>query len=164
MLLPSAHWLLILVGHFGLHLAFYNRINATGLKRWRVKLAERTVAVECFLFPALIYWYPRPYDFPEPLKWYGWFCLASIVVLGIPWLIYRPIFRYQWLAIDRTVRVVDVSQACHEPIFGTWRIRLNARLPMNQITQLAIEEKTIPVAGLPGSLEGLRIAASPMSI
>ncbi|WP_246106103.1 metallophosphoesterase [Rosistilla ulvae] len=150
--------MLLLVGHFGLHLTFYNRINATGLARWQIKLIERSVAVECFLFPLLVFIYPAPEAMPVPLRIYGWICIAAIVVLGIPWLIYRPIFGIGWLKIQRQVTHVAVGEQLASPPFGTMRCRINAAIPLNQISDLAIERKEFPVAGLPSSLEGLRLA------
>lgn len=158
MLLQTIHWVLVLIGHFGLHLTFYNRINATGLTRWAIKLIERSVAVECFLFPLLLFFYPSPESFPLPLQIYSWICLSSILVLGIPWLIYRPIFRIGRLDVPRTVRRIRVDQQLAEPPFGTRRCRLNAAIPGNQISELAIEEKQLPILGLPEGLDGLRVA------
>ncbi len=158
MFLQIVHWMLILLGHFGLHLTFYNRINATGLPRWQIKLVERTIAVECFLFPLLLLWYPSPASLPMWLQVYSWICLTAIVVLGIPWLIYRPLFGIQWLPIERQVTHVAVDQVLPESPIGSLRCRINAAIPMNQITELAIEQKHLPVAGLPQQLEGLRLA------
>ncbi|WP_231753593.1 metallophosphoesterase [Rosistilla carotiformis] len=150
--------MLILVGHFGLHLTFYNRINATGLQRWQIKLIERSVAVECFLFPIVAYFYPNPAALPAALQVYSWICLAAILVLGIPWLIYRPIFRIGWLPVERRVTHVVVDAQLPTSPFGSLRCRINAALPMNQISHLAIEHKELPVARLPATLDGLRLA------
>src|SRR6056297_1920686 len=90
----------VLIGHFGLNLAIYNRINATGLPRKLIKSIVYVFFVWTLLFPALVMWLH-----PETLKglaagassqvsiplwlWvYGWLCLAALPVFGIPWLLW----------------------------------------------------------------------------
>jgi len=160
----------VLIGHFGLNLAIYNRINATGLPRKLIKSIVYVFFVWTLLFPALMMWLH-----PETLKglaagassqvsiplwlWvYGWLCLAALPVFGIPWLLWRPIFGLEWVTAPRTTEVVDVQQETSNPLPLTPRCRRHAALPMNQIFELAVEEIDLPVAGLPAELNGYQIA------
>lgn len=175
-MLPFAVFLFAFAGHFGLHLAFYNRINATGLTRWKIKLIERSVAVECFLLPfffvmgriTFLRATASDWSFTSlsiaisevPIGWkvYAIVCLTALVCFGIPWLIHRPIFGRSWLAIERTTRHVNLVNALESSPIGSTKCRLNSMLPLNQILTLAIESKTLPVHGLPEELRGLKLA------
>lgn len=159
MQLPTVYLLIVLLGHMGLHIAFYNRINATGLKRPVLKTIERLVGLECFLAPiAFVYWdmFDRPW--PMWLSVYATLCIVAVIILGTQWLVYRPIFGVNALATPRQVRTVDVVEEVDTPIIGSQRLMTLASIPMNQVTQMAFESKSLPVAGLPAALDGLRIA------
>ena len=103
----AAVWLLILmaaaVGHFGLHVAIYNRINGFGWPRKVVKTIVKFFFATTILIPLVVIYLYWPIladmlsgspdiDIPTPLRWYGTVCLAAWIVLGVPWLIWRPLF------------------------------------------------------------------------
>jgi uncharacterized protein len=166
-------WLLIIAatcGHFALHLAIYNRLNATGLRRRTIKLTEKLFVLTCVLIPILIVTTVTPLTTPfmftteglEELPWlvrsYGWISIASLFIFGIPWLLWRPIFGLESTIAPRRVRVVNVSTQFGTPLALTRKCHWEAKIPGNQIFELAIEEIELPVPGLPGTLDGLRIA------
>ncbi|QDV66125.1 metallophosphoesterase [Crateriforma conspicua] len=170
---PMACWVLsaaALLGHFGLHLALYNRLNSLGWPRRRIKRTEKVLFVEMWLtLLAVLVFFPdvvrRMFagtmvwsDLPWPLAVYGGVCLAAWLVFGLPWLLWRPIFRWEWADAPRRVEVVDVAKTLGRPLPRSLKCRWQSRLPMNQIFDLAVEEVLLPVPGLPKELDGYRIA------
>ena len=177
-------WLFVtaaLVGHFALHLAIYNRLNATGLRRRTIKRTEKAFVVTCLVIPIVIAVYgvtclsdasqlddisqairsltvDHLVSWPLIIRAYGIICVLSLVFFGIPWLLWRPIFGWEWISAPRQMRVVDVEKELGEPLALTAKCRWEAKIPGNQIFQLAIEEIELPVRGLPIALNGLRIA------
>ncbi len=161
---------LVVVGHGGLHIAIYNRINAFGWPRKRIKRLVRVFFVNTFATPTLILLAQRgeldavlleqqPWTELHPLVYgYGWVCLAVWAVLGVPWLVWRPIFGVGWVPTKKRVRVVDVRRSLGRELSLTGKARWEARLPFNQLMQLSIEEFELPVPGLPEPLDGYRIA------
>lgn len=159
-----------LVGHFGLHLALYNRLNSRGWNRHTIKRIEKVLFVEMWLTLLAILWcYPieceqlvhgtlRWQDLPTPLMVYGGVCLAAWVVFGIPWLLWRPILRWEWADATRKIETVDVQSQVSVPLAKTTKCHWESKIPGNQIFDLAIEEVRLPVPGLPASLDGYRIA------
>lgn len=160
----------VLVGHFGLNLAIYNRVNAFGWPRKTIKRITKVFFVFTVLLPilVLIFGYPllwdlvhgRPDEIPIPiaLQVYGSVCLATWLVLGIPWLIWRPIFGIEWLRVDRKVEVIPVEDVVGHSLSLSSKCKWESRLPLNQIFELSIEEFDLPVSGLPEGLDGYRIA------
>ncbi len=162
-------WLAVLVGHGGLHIAIYNRINGFGWPRRLLKTIVKFFLLTTILIPiAIVFcyapvlkemlWGQTSVAIPAPLMVYGLLCLAVWIVLGIPWLIWRPIFGLEWVQAPRECEVVDVQQAVGHPLAMTAKARLEARLPLNQLFDLSIEQISLPVAGLPSALDGYRIA------
>ncbi len=97
-------------------------------------------------------------DFPLPLAIYFSICLLSWVALGVPWLIWRPIFGIESVRTKRKLEVIDVEAILGRPLGLTSKCRFEAKIPLNQIFDLAIEELELPVHGLPPALDGYRIA------
>ncbi len=170
---PSIGWILVLavvVGHFGLNLAIYNRLSGTGVPRKTLKRIVKTFfAFTILLPPTVVLLYPdvladllagRPQEIPIPtvLLAYAWLCLSTWFFLGIPWLAWRPIFGLEWIRLTREVEVVDVETAVARPLALSTKCKLESRIPLNQIFDLAIEKIELPVSGLPRQLDGYRIA------
>lgn len=169
---PLALTILLLawVGHYGIHLAFYNRINCLGWPRKRIKRVVKVAFANAVLLPPIVialYWQPllglaqhtaEWSDLPGLLRAYGWLCLLSVPLLGIPWLIYRPLFRINHVKIKSSERLLDARDHCSEPLprngFANWV----TNLPFNQVLKLSVEEIELPVVGLPERLDGYRIA------
>ncbi|MGV3486193.1 MAG: metallophosphoesterase [Planctomycetaceae bacterium] len=162
--------LLTVVGHFALHLAIYNRVNATGLRRKTVKRISKLFLVSCIAVPVAAFltirgsidWASLSLQSFETVSpfWlgYGAVCVLSTFFLGIPWLLWRPVLRLEWVNAGRTVKVVDVRAIVDEPLAISTKCRWQSRLPGNQIFELAVEAVDLPVQGLPAALAGMRIA------
>ena len=155
-----------LVGHFALHLAIYNRLNATGMRRVTIKRIVKLFIVTCVVIPPLAIWNASPTEIftnpisaiSLPVKVYGLVCLASLVVFGIPWLFWRPILALESIDARRDVRMIDVQKLNDQPLHRSVRCRVAAGIPGNQIFELAVENVELPVHGLPTSLDGLRVS------
>ena len=161
----------VVVGHFGLSIALYNRINGFGLPRKLIKGIVLVVFCLTLLIPAWVTLHHLPtiseiafdqtdvgFDrIPRNLLGYASVCLASWIVLGVPWLLWRPIFGLEWATAKRDVEVVDV-QAKSGRLGLTTVCKLQSRIPFNQIFDLAVESIELPVPGLPAALDGYRIA------
>ena len=161
---------LAVVGHFGLHVAIYNRLNGLGLKRKTIKRIERFFMATTVLIPAAVGWFcgltlwrliseGGPADsIPSSVAIYGAVCLLTWLAFGVPWLVWRPVLGIEWIKVDREIEVVDVESAVGRPLALSRKCKLECKLPLNQIFDLSIEQITIPVAGLPVGLDGYRIA------
>ncbi len=170
---PNGWWILVamaIVGHFGLHLALYNRLNSFGWPRRMIKGIEKALFVEMLITPPLLAWLDdeffrrvwtgdlEPLAVQPHLAVYGGVCLASWIVFGIPWLLWRPSFRLEWVDAPREIEVVQVERKLDRPLAQSWLSRLETQLPLNQVLDLAVEKIQLPVHGLPAELNGYRIA------
>ena len=169
---PVYGWIIAaaaLVGHYGLHLAIYNRINGFGWPRRVIKTFVKAFFASAVLLPPIVVWTywdvvfapwlaGRTSTIPLELQCYGGACLASWFVFGIPWLVWRPLFALEWIVAPREIEIVDVQQAVSQRLALTGKCKLESRLPFNQLFQLSIEKIDLPVAGLPAALDGYRIA------
>ncbi len=168
-----ADWLLLimaLVGHGGLHIAIYNRVNCLGWPRKSVKRLVKFFLFTTLAIPAAvllvhhdtlrdILFQGHPWAELDPVTLgYGWVCIATWGVFGIPWLAWRPMFRLEWVPAPRRVKVIDVSRVVDHPLTLSSKATWESRLPLNQLLDLAVEEIDLPVAGLPERLHGFRIA------
>ncbi|MCO8124357.1 metallophosphoesterase [Stieleria sp. TO1_6] len=166
-------WLMLaiaLVGHGGLHIAIYNRINAFGWPRRWIKRLVKLFLFTTVAIPIAIAWSQsdalreilfdggswRALD--RSVRGYLAVCLASWVVFGIPWILWRPILGLESVAATRKITVVDVTKAFSHSLTTTPKATFESRLPLNQVLQLSIEEIELPVVGLPAELDGYRIA------
>ncbi len=159
-----------LVGHGGLHVAMYNRINSLGWQRKTIKRIVKVFLLSTMAIP-LLFLISQSAVLPEVLlensplgrldRWvqiYGTVCLGSWILLGIPWLIFRPLFRLESANASRSIEVVDVaSQFSHSLTLST-KAKWESRLPLNQVLELSVEQIELPVPGLPEQLDGYRIA------
>ena len=162
-------WLAVFIGHCGLHIAIYNRINAFGWPRIVIKSFVKFFLLTTILIPAaiLLVYFPvlkemlsgrASVAIPTPLLAYGLLCLAVWIVFGIPWLIWRPILGIESTRARREIEVVNVQTAVGRPLALTLKAKLESRLPLNQLFDLSLEEIALPVVGLPPELDGYRIA------
>lgn len=160
----------VTIGHFGLFVAFYNRLNALGIPRRTIKCIEWCFFAICLVIPALVYHFDghavaqwityngRLADVSLMARVYALVCLASMAYPGLPWLLYRPIFGLEWVRAETQTLVVDVADQVDGSLAKTVKCQVLACIPGNQIFDLAIERKTLPVPGLPKELDGLQIA------
>ncbi len=162
--------LMILVGHAGLHLAIYNRLNATGLTRQRIKQIEKFFLATMIVIPPIVFWwYPNVIvdllegrvpssRVPGVLIGYAGLCLATWVFLGIPWLLWRPIFGLEWVDSPRNITRFRVNEEVDVPLARSTKCKWESRIPFNQLFDLSVEHIRLPVVGLPKQLDGYRIA------
>ena len=160
----------VLVGHVGLHLAIYNRLNSTGLPRRRIKQIEKFFFVTMLVIPPLAYAFYTdeirmfaegtwPVSMmPAMLLGYSIVCLSVWILFGIPWVLWRPIFRLEWVDAPRTVTYHNVEDKTGISLARTKKCKWEARIPCNQIFDLSVEHIPLPVVGLPSELVGYRIA------
>ncbi|HBJ34261.1 MAG TPA: phosphoesterase [Planctomycetaceae bacterium] len=173
MLTGYAILIAVVLGHFSLHLAIYNRINALGWHRKTIKKLVKVFFASCLAIPTIFvttHWpivtqildgslHRQAFDSIETVWYvYGVLCLIAVVALGIPFLLWRPIFALEATPVNRRTTINDVAAIVSKPLPVTARCRWASRIPMNQIFKLAIEEIELPVAGLPLSLDGYKIA------
>ena len=177
--MPTAniHWFLlsaILIGHFGIHLALYNRVNAIGWTRRTTKRISKFFFVFMLTLPwvvgglylnELAAWLSEPsvtwsttFSLPAVLIAYFIVCLASWLLLGVPWLLWRPILGLEWVRAPRTIKSISVDHVVATPLALSRKCKWESRLPLNQLFDLSVEEVKLPVVGLPAQLEGYRIA------
>ncbi len=169
---PYAWWIIvaaILIGHFGLNLAIYNRLNGFGLPRRSIKALVKLFFVFTIVLPLLVIilqWdlvcdvlqgRPQAIPIPMPLQFYAWLCLSSWLWLGLPWLLWRPLFGLEWMPVQRESEVVSVGTQVDNPLALSLRCKIQSRLPLNQIFELAVETIELPVVHLPKQLDGYRI-------
>jgi hypothetical protein len=173
MISQNGWWIIIaavLVGHFGLHIAIYNRVNGFGWPRRVVKGIVKLFFVLSLAIPLLVYFTAgdeirrvvsdRAYlaEIPFPVTAYSAVCLAAWILLGIPWLLWRPVFGLEWIRIHRRVEVIDVQSVSPHRLDLSARCKWESRIPLNQLFDLAVDEIELPVQGLPAALDGYRIA------
>lgn len=160
--------LAVLIGHFGLNVAIYNRINGTAIPRWTLKRITKLLLAWTLLGPLLIiflyrelildFLWGQPVQLPLFITWYACLCFASWMVFGIPWIIWRPVFKLEWVTAERRIEVIDVQSTTGNELALTPKCKIARHLPWNQILELSIEEIELPVRGLPEGLDGYRIA------
>ncbi|MGB7345026.1 MAG: metallophosphoesterase [Pirellulaceae bacterium] len=166
-------WIILaacLIGHFGIHVAIYNRLNGFGLQRRLLKRVEHVFAVTTLFIPIAMTWVfrdvlmdlisGRPEGIPIPgvLMSYILACLLAWIVFGIPWLVWRPIFGLEWVKTKREIEVVNVQAVVDQPLAISTKCKIQQHLPLNQIFELSIEQIQLPVVGLPAELDGYRLA------
>lgn len=162
--------LAVLMGHLGLHLGIYNRLNASRLSRRHIKQIEKLFVATMLIIPPLAIWlYPQSLgsvlagrlvvsEIPPVLLVYSLVCLSSGILLGIPWLMWRPIWGLEWVEAPRTIAYYDVEEELDRSLARSAKCQLESRFPFNQIFHLSVEQIRLPVVGLPEELAGYRIA------
>lgn len=166
----------VAIGHFGLWIWLYNRINATGLKRSTIKRTEKVIVLTCGLIPlglALIEMRYREefhlFELSRLLLESSFltksYCVivAVFAVLVAPfWIADRPQFmiakdRFDMLEFEDLTGLQYPQSNALKYIEGT-RFRNMAKLPGNQIVSLQRNRKRLTIEELPKDLIGLRIA------
>jgi predicted MPP superfamily phosphohydrolase len=166
-------WIIVsacVIGHFGIHIAIYNRLNGFGVRRRPLKQVEYVFAATAILLPIvitlvftdvlldLVQGRPNALPIPATLVFYGSACLFAWILLGLPWLAWRPLFGLEWVKTTREIEVVNVPSVTDNPLPLTPKCKVASRLPLNQMFDLSIETIHLPVVGLPADLSGYRIA------
>lgn len=158
-----ARWLLIalvLLGHAVLHVALYNRVNALGWPRWILKTLSKSLFVSLLAIALLAATLQRDQALAGSGVWaiYAAVCLAALVLFGVPFLFWRPLWRLEAAQAARQVTTLPVQAQVDRPLARTWKCRLYSRIPGNQLLDLSIDRCELAVPGLPPQLDGYRIA------
>ena len=159
-----------LVGNCGFWLFWFNRVNATGIRRPITKAIEKLIVFVCFLIPALIFaiegsaiaiWLSLidgSLSLPDaPIAtYYGGFCVISFFVLGALWVESRRSLKPPKQLISETTELHDVHAEVGTPAnkATSWLIQV----PGNQIGQLSVTRKEFALPRAIPELEGFRIA------
>ena len=162
------------VGHLGLWVWLYNRINATGLKRVTIKRIEKLLVLACGIIPIAIL--ASEFQSIEPwfrgnkvtlqsysLAFTYLIAVFSFAILFTPfWILDRPQFviakdRFEILEYE-DLKQLQHPQANADLYVQGSRFRKMARLPGNQIVSMQRNRKRLYIDGLPEELHGLRIA------
>jgi uncharacterized protein len=162
------------VGHFGLWIWLYNRINATGMKRVTIKRIEKLLVFACGIIPFAIL--ASEFRSLEPMFLGNkvtlqpnsfiiayLFLVFSFAMLFTPfWVLDRPQFviakaRFELLECDDLKQLQHPKSNADLYIQGR-RFRKMARLPGNQIVSMQRNRKRLYIPELPDELIGLRIA------
>ncbi len=176
LLLSSVILAVVAIGHFGLCIWLFNRINATGLRRKTIKRIEKSIMLACGLIPiGLLIFELRshaPAVFFEPgILWsklhlltIGYSLLVGFFAIALApfWIADRPQFasakgRYQLLETENLSQLQHPKGNPDLYISGRHFGRM-AYLPGNQIVSLQRNTKRLLMDGLPVDLIGLRIA------
>jgi len=175
-LLAGALLTVVTIGHFGLWIWLYNRINATGLNRKTIKRIEKAVVLACGLIPiALVLWEIHLGAGLQPsgmnrllhgcsllTKVYCLVTAGFAFVLAPFWIADRPQFatakdRFELLESEDLKQLQHPQSNAAIYIRGA-RFRKMAYLPGNQIVSMQRNRKRLSFSALPKDLVGLRIA------
>ena len=169
-------WLVIvatIIGHFGLNVAIYNRINGTAIPRWTLeKNYQGTSGLDSrygsgigrffvFRIHHVDFFWGRPSS-SSPLT--SHVCYAVLVPCCLVWcLVFHGFFGAPFLSLSgclpkRRVDVIQVQTTTDNSLALTSKCKIARHLPWNQILELSVEEIDLPVRGLPEGLDGYRIA------
>jgi len=160
-------------------IALFNRINATGLSRIKIKVIEKCIVLVCLMLPFVLIALEWAFD-PEFLQfkpWYEYFAAQGAMpklsswsvaygllvfgyglVCGPLWISHRPQFQ---TARDR-IGVLDthIDKHLHRSN-PEWEIgkkaRRSLRVPGNELLHLEVNTKAVWLDSLPEEFVGLRI-------
>jgi len=168
---------LVVVGHVAFWIHWFNRINATGLKRPSIKLIEKGIIGICFLLPTMALYL----DGQVLAKWLGnvrsgsvaeksisnaWTSL-TIAFVSVAYLIWQvPLWfraRRQLVAAKTNAILVECVNIDMKHELGVeklflkpWVRRLGA-LPINELHWIQSITEHLVIENLPASLSGIRI-------
>ena len=146
--------IVVLLGHLGWWIYLYNRINSTALPRKLIKRCELLIIGLILAIPVVMvvaHWtalsaafHGQNAELTSPILafWIIW-SVGCFVVLGPLWIESRF-----WLVPPKNLTQhltdrVKVSDHVTEPLTGKWISHVARRLPLNEITQLSVTQKTL---------------------
>lgn len=171
--------LLLAIGHVGLWVWLYNRINATGFHRRTIKRIEKCIVLACALIPVAILalefrsgtwgtsiseckatfferslWDATTY----PTRVYGIAVLMFTVVVGPIWLVHRPAFAVAKHRFRVLQKDVDPPMHRDNPTWVSGRLTKQClKLPLNEILSVERNIKQLMIDCLPKDFSGMRI-------
>ena len=175
-LLPCAILAAAVLGHFGLWIWLYNRINATGFRRKTIKRTEMAIVLACGLIPLGLllielrilgttglfeaghYWGKLS------LFTKSYLIIAILFAIAVApfWILDRPQFatsknRFELMQSEDLRQLQQPESNAALYIEGR-SFRRMAKLPGNQIVSMQRNRKRLLIDSLPNDLNGLRIA------
>ncbi|MFM8572731.1 MAG: metallophosphoesterase [Pirellula sp.] len=170
---------LLVIGHIGLWIFLFNRINATGLHRRHIKAIEKGIVLVCLLLPVALlvieskndpdwstmqHWIGYLMDQSPPPKLSIWsFCYGLIafgfgLIVGPIWLLHRPQFH---MARDRyQVIQTHIDKHLHRKN-SDWKLGSKAQkslgIPGNELMHLEANTKALWIDDLPDKFVDMKI-------
>lgn len=164
------------LGHFGLWIWLYNRINASGFKRKTIKRTEKAFVLSCGLIPLGILLIELRFHGATSIiesgsfwaklsvvtKSYSVIVILFAIAVAPFWILDRPQFAISKNRFE-LMESEDLSQLQHPESNAALYIqgsgfRRMAKLPGNQIVSMQRNRKRLLIDSLPDDLDGLRIA------
>lgn len=160
--------LIALFGHAVVWLGINNRLHAMPLKRSHLKAISGLSHLGTVAVPIAFAWWLYRENLP-PGEWhlaidnhptilaYVLFCVGMAAVHLPRWLYIRFVRLKQAWRIGKKLFVLDVVERLgRHPTHGI-HFAIGRRIPFNEVMQVEFSQKSVPISGLPRSLEGLRI-------
>ena len=158
--------ILALVGHIALWVGVYNQIHGRAVPRWAIKVSNIPIYCLVAFVPGLMAWWyfaggrlltPDLWRRPSLPALYVLLCDVLAVVVCARWLIHmqRPPESMQW---SNYTTHHDLAAQLGDRYDGPGWSGWIARLPGNQLLDLAVHHKEIEIPRLPLELDGLSIA------
>ncbi len=169
---------LVLVGHFAFFIYWFNRINATGLNRIRIKKIEKSIILLSILVPLVV----LAIDFTWLTQWISGsdgftttlglgkeipivssvFAVYSIVILAVMvpgWLQGRPTFQLAKHSVERIESTRnDIGKLGHDRVYAKPWVRRMGSIPWNQLHIVETNVHKVSMPQLPSALNNLSIA------
>lgn len=159
-----------LAGHVGLWAGLFNRLHATALPEWVIKLLS-PVCHACLVFLAVefAWWLARGGSWvaaeadQRGVTWvvrWAYLAICWGVVAGPlrRWAWHRVVDRRTTALVSSTTEIVDIPRVLgRRPIAGL-ETRLLSLAPWNDFLRLRVERKELALPRLPAELDGVTIA------
>jgi len=147
------------LGHVALWTILFNRLHTIPWPRRRLKLFERFIELVVILgLLAAVWWYLTATNYESTVVLgYAIVCWLVLLRTVVLWWDVESKRRNPSQLESNDTRVVDVRELTSEPLVAGEMARWLMRIPGNQVQQIAIQEKTIRIPGLPPPLDGLAI-------
>ncbi len=167
--IPVFVMLWVVGGHFGFWLLLFNRLNATGLERHVIKRIEKSLIIVSLAIPVFVCviaskqigdWFSMNSWWPTGsvlFNIWGWFSLATAVVVGPLWLFSRRHLIPPSHLIKQHTQHFDVEAVVKGSLILDEKFRRCARLPFNQIAQLDVTHKELELPRAVEGVDGLKI-------
>jgi len=171
--------LLLAIGHVGLWVWLYNRINATGFHRRTIKRIEKCIVLACALLPLVFLslefrtgdwgtyiteWYATLFErnlwtaTSYPTRLYSVIILMFTAVVGPIWISHRPAFTIAKQRFRVLQKNVDSPMHRDNPQWVTGSLTKEClKLPSNEILSLERNVKQLVIEGMPERFSGMRI-------
>jgi len=171
--------LLLAIGHVGLWVWLYNRINATGFHRRTIKRIEKCIVLACALLPIVFlslefrsgHWGTNISEWSAtllggnlwtattyPTRVYSIILMTFTAVVGPIWLSHRPAFAVAKQRFRVLQKNVEPRMHRDNPQWVTGSLTKQClKLPSNEILSIERNVKQLMIEGMPEHFSGMRI-------